>query len=165
MGGRGTSQMRIALIQSGWALLLAVLPVAAQESGHVHGTAHFQTSCDTAVGADFDHAVTLLHSFEYDEARDAFAAVGERDPKCAMAKWGEAMSRFHGLWGRYHAEGGAKAAAEARRRAAANPATTDREKAYIAAISEVFSDEAAQASQRADNKPDVEGYSEPARAP
>ena len=49
------------------------------------------------------------------------------------------------------------------RAAAANPATTDREKAYIAAIAEVFSDEAIKASQREDDQPDVEGYSEPSR--
>jgi tetratricopeptide (TPR) repeat protein len=160
------------------ALLLAALPVAGQEEGpHVHGSGpapsrgrslgitHFETSCNPAVAADFDRAVALLHSFEYDEARDAFAAVAEKDPKCAMAKWGEAMTRFHGLWSRYHGQAGAEAAAEARRRASENPATTDREKAYIAAISEVFGDEALKASRREDNAPDVQGYSEPARAP
>lgn len=171
--------MRRAFSKAGWLLLFAALPAAGQQGAPApgsgpnrtslpstaHGTAHMQTSCDPAVAAGFDRALTLLHSFEYDEARDAFAAVGARDPRCAMAKWGEAMSRFFGLWGRYHAEAGARAAAEARRLATANPATTEREKAYIAAISEVFSDEALKAGAREDNKPDVQGYSEPARAP
>ena len=149
------------LLQAGGVLLLATLPVAAPPS---LGTAHLRTSCDPAVGAEFDRAVALLHSFEYDEARDAFAAVAPKDPRCAMVKWGEAMARYRSLWGRYHAAAGAKAVAEARALAAANPATTDREKAYIDAIAEVFSDEAIKASQREDDRPDVEGYSEPARA-
>jgi tetratricopeptide (TPR) repeat protein len=141
-------------------LLFATLPVAAPPR---LGTTHLRTSCDPKVGAEFDHAVALLHSFEYDEARDAFAAVAPKDPTCAMVKWGVAMARYRSLWGRYHAAAGAKAVAEARALAAANPATTDREKAYIAAIAEVFSDEAIKASQREDDQPDVEGYSEPSR--
>src|SRR6476659_2743241 len=124
------------------ALLLATLPVAAPPR---LGATHLRPSCDPAVGAAFDHAVALLHSFEYDEARHAFAAVEAKDPRCAMVKWGVAMAYYRGLWGRYHAAGGARAIAEARALALANPATTDREKAYIDAIAEVFSDEAVKA--------------------
>src|ERR1043165_1184759 len=63
------------------------------------GTVAFANSCDKRVAADFNHAVALLHSFEYDEARDAFAAVAKQDPHCAMAQWGIAMTHTHGLWG------------------------------------------------------------------
>jgi len=34
----------------------------------------------------------MLHSFEYEDAEATFAAVARRDPKCAMAYWGEAAS-------------------------------------------------------------------------
>src|SRR5215216_3866405 len=83
------------------ALVFAALPASGGERPHGHGgrhragsalgTAHFATSCDGAVAAEFDRAVALLHSYEYDEARDAFVSVARRDPNCAMAKWGEAM--------------------------------------------------------------------------
>ena len=65
--------------------------------------------------------------------------------------------------GRIQRRPGAKAAATARRIAANNLKTTDREKKYIAAISEVFSDEAIRSSVREDNKPDGSGYSQPTR--
>jgi hypothetical protein len=59
--------------------------------------------------------------------------------------------------GRYHAAAGAKAVGEARSRPPIRPPPIG--KAYIAAIAEVFSDEAIKASQREDDQPDVEGYS------
>ncbi len=85
---------------------LALLPAAtlpAQES-HDHGTpehlgtVHFGASCAPAVDADIDRAVALLHSFAYDAADAAFAEVATRDPGCAIARWGRAMSRYHPLW-------------------------------------------------------------------
>jgi tetratricopeptide (TPR) repeat protein len=146
----------------GWLLVLLAATAFAQtdNQGNTHGTVDFKTSCAPAVAAEFNHAVALLHSFEYDEARDVFTAVAKKDPKCAMAKWGEAMTYFHGLWGEYRAADGAKAAADARRLAASNTATTAREKAYIDAISEIFSDAAVKSTQRENNKPDEQGYSE-----
>jgi hypothetical protein len=154
----------------GWYLLLIPLGLStfslASDNGKspTHGTVNFQTSCSPEVADDFNHAVALLHSFEYDEARDVFVAVAKKDPTCAMAKWGEAMTDFHGLWGEYDAANGSKAAAAARTLAASNKETTAREKAYIEAVSELFSDAAIKASERGNNKPDVRGYSEPDRA-
>lgn len=62
------------------------------------GIAEFQTSCGEKVKEDFDLAIKLLHSFEYDEAEKAFAKVIDQEPTCAMAYWGIAMSNFHPLW-------------------------------------------------------------------
>ena len=42
--------------------------------------------------------MALLHSFFYLEARNVFTAVAEKDPDCAMAHWGVAMSYYHPLW-------------------------------------------------------------------
>jgi tetratricopeptide (TPR) repeat protein len=47
---------------------------------------------------DFNHAIELLHSFEYDESEKVFAKIIDADPGCAMAYWGVAMSNFHALW-------------------------------------------------------------------
>jgi tetratricopeptide (TPR) repeat protein len=146
-------------------ITFAIASSAASASPGDLGTVQFKTSCSPSVAVDFNHSVALLYSFEYDEARDAFIAVSKKDPRCAMAKWGEAMTYFHGLWGEYNAKSGARAAKEAKRLASSNAATTAREKAYIAAISEVFSDAAVKVSQRKDNKPNAQGYSEPAHAP
>jgi hypothetical protein len=44
------------------------------------GSVHFMTSCAKDVGADFNRAVTLLHSFQYEDARLAFEGIGRKDP-------------------------------------------------------------------------------------
>jgi hypothetical protein len=58
----------------------------------------FPTSCDAAVQPDFNRAVALLHHMTYPEAKHAFRAVMGRDPGCAMARWGIAMTLFQPLW-------------------------------------------------------------------
>lgn len=62
------------------------------------GSVDFETSCSEKVKKDFDLAIALLHSFEYDEAEKVFAKIIDEDPQCAMAYWGVAMSNFHPLW-------------------------------------------------------------------
>jgi len=48
---------------------------------------------------DFDKGLLLLHSFEYDDAREAFESAIEADPTEMMAYWGVAMSHYKALWG------------------------------------------------------------------
>ncbi len=62
------------------------------------GTVQFITSCSPKTKEDFDLAIALLHSFEYDEAEKVFAKVVEEEPTCAMAYWGVAMSNYHQVW-------------------------------------------------------------------
>ncbi|MEJ7693488.1 hypothetical protein [Daejeonella sp.] len=62
------------------------------------GSVNFATSCSENVKNDFNMGLALLHSFEYDEAEKAFAKVIEKEPDCAMAYWGVAMSAYHPLW-------------------------------------------------------------------
>ncbi len=59
---------------------------------------HFEISCDASIQDEFDRAVTLLHSFEYPETTRLFGELAERNPACAMAHWGRAMSIWHPLW-------------------------------------------------------------------
>ena len=88
-------------------LLLAPASSSAQDEHehHAHaapegfGTIHFPTSCKPELSSDFERAVAMLHSFAYPEAATAFAAVAAKDPNCAMAQWGIAMSYFHTIWG------------------------------------------------------------------
>lgn len=62
------------------------------------GSIEFTTSCSPKVKADFNMAMSLLHSFEYDEAEKVFAKIIKEEPTCAMAYWGVAMSNYHPLW-------------------------------------------------------------------
>ena len=62
------------------------------------GAVNFAVSTDAEIKKEFSQAVAILHSFEYNEAEKAFAEVITKDPACAMAYWGVAMSNFHPLW-------------------------------------------------------------------
>jgi tetratricopeptide (TPR) repeat protein len=62
------------------------------------GKVSFIISGDDSLTNQFNFAVALLHSFEYDEAEKAFAKIIQNDPHCAMAYWGVAMCNFHPLW-------------------------------------------------------------------
>jgi len=62
------------------------------------GTVDFEITGSEKVKSDFNKAVELLHSFEYDESEKVFAKIIDEDPQCAMAYWGVAMCNFHPLW-------------------------------------------------------------------
>lgn len=99
---------------------------------------HFKNSCASEVQPTFNQAVTLLHSFEYHEASMLFNEAIARDPDCAMARWGLAMSLWHPLWARpseADLEKGARILDDAR-----NLAKTPKETAYIEALSSFFSE-------------------------
>ena len=82
----------------------ALIPVSAQPkrtSDHpIHGlgSVHMDISCVPGVRADFDRALALLHNVWYARALEAFTAVAQRDPDCAMAYWGAAMTFNHPFW-------------------------------------------------------------------
>lgn len=62
------------------------------------GDVNFHTSCSPQVQPVMNQAVGLLHSFQYQQAESAFGEVAQRDPQCATAYWGKAMSLYHQLW-------------------------------------------------------------------
>src|SRR6266852_4395954 len=107
-------------------------------TGQEIGSVHFSTSCSKAVESSFNGAVALLHSFQYERARQAFAEISGQDPKCAMAQWGVAMSHYHGLWDNGDMAAGADALRKAKEMAAANPGTKAREIAYIDSLAEIY---------------------------
>jgi tetratricopeptide (TPR) repeat protein len=102
------------------------------------GSVHFLTSCSKTVGETFNRAVALLHSFQYEQARQAFLQVSMQDPDCAMAQWGIAMSHYHGLWGNGDTAVGRATLEKAKHAATVNPTTTPRETAYIEALAEIY---------------------------
>src|SRR5213592_1425533 len=97
------------------------------------GKVEFPISCTPAVQSEFSRGVALLHSFFYEEARRVFTFVAERDPKCAMAQWGIAMTWWHPIWTppRPDEMSAGKAAIE---KAMALNAGTDRERGFITAL-------------------------------
>ena len=103
------------------------------------GKTSFTASVPEKSRPDFNTAVALLHSFEYDESEKMFAKVIEQAPDCAMAYWGVAMSNFHPLWTPPSAaelEKGIKAISIAR---SVNN-KTKRESDYIEAIAAFYED-------------------------
>ena len=68
------------------------------QDGEMFGTVSFSASIPDSLQKDFNIAIALLHSFEYDEAEKMFAKVIDQSPDCAMAYWGVAMCNFHALW-------------------------------------------------------------------
>ena len=68
------------------------------QDGEMYGTVSFTASVSSKLQKDFNIAIALLHSFEYDESEKMFAKVIDQAPDCAMAYWGVAMSNFHPLW-------------------------------------------------------------------
>jgi tetratricopeptide (TPR) repeat protein len=119
---------------------LMTLPVATQAdtgAGEQLGKVSFAVSCSPSVRTPFNRGVALLHDFWYDEARPQFERIAKRDPDCAMAHWGIAMSLFHQIWDRPDEHAVARGWTEMQA-ARAHPAKTAREREYVAALSGFF---------------------------
>ncbi|MEP7085686.1 MAG: hypothetical protein ABI884_00005, partial [Gemmatimonadota bacterium] len=107
--------------------------------GHF-GTVHFAATCRSDVAPQFDHAVALLHSFEFSASIKAFNGVLASDSTCAMAYWGIALNR----WTNPMAPTKRPVAGLQSGRDAANAATrlganaSDRERGYISAVGKLY---------------------------
>jgi hypothetical protein len=101
------------------------------------GTVDFPISCTPTVRPEFLRGVALLHSFFYEEARRIFTEVAEKDPTCAMAQWGIAMTWWHPIWTPPTPDemSAGKAAAA---KAMAMTAGTDRERGLITALNAYY---------------------------
>jgi tetratricopeptide (TPR) repeat protein len=93
--------MEETMLRITWRISLSILlgliatPASAadEHAGHpVLGTVHFPVTCTPEAQHTFDEAMKLQHSFWYKAAHDAFSDVLQRDPECAMAYWGIAMT-------------------------------------------------------------------------
>lgn len=147
------------------ALLLAILVslglAARADEGHHHedltpsqlGTVHFPVSCAASVQVPFERGVALLHSFWYEEAEKEFEDIAKKDPHCAMAHWGVAISLWHQLWNRPDAKTIAQGLAEVKKAKSLHP-KTDRERDYVAAMYAFYSD-----SEKRDHQARATAYS------
>ena len=141
--------MRPRLCPPSLLLVSAMLARVAAGQEHDHaappaerlGSVHFATSCRAAAAPQVDRAVALLHSFSFGPSTDAFEAVLRTDPSCGIAYWGLALAS----WGNPFAAG-EKALPQIRRgqealeRARVARPASERERAYLAAVAELFRD-------------------------
>ena len=114
---------------------LGVESATVPEPGDLRGAGKvdFPISCVPGARSEFVRGVALLHSFFYEEARRSFTSAAEKDPKCAMAEWGIAMTWWHPIWTPPTPDemSAGKAAIDKAMRMA--PAT-DRERGFITAL-------------------------------
>src|SRR5688572_18607972 len=126
------------------AFALTAVPLAQQHqhpAGERLGTVDFETSCSAAAKAPFNHAMALLHSFEFGSAITGFGETLKADPACAMAHWGIAVARWTNPFSlsirpAAQVQQGLEAITQARQAAA----KTERERAYIEAAAKLYSD-------------------------
>jgi hypothetical protein len=111
------------------------------------GTVQFANACSPGVAADFNRGVALLHSFWFSAAIDTFSSVLERDPGCAMAHWGIAMSWWGNPFGGFRSPQALRAGLAAVERARAAAPATARERDYIAAVEVLYRDVATTAQR------------------
>jgi len=129
------------------AFVLAV-PAFAQDMDHHHdhpaperlGAVTFGTSCNQAVRPAFNRAVALLHSFAYHISEEAFRDVSVKEPGCAMAHWGMAMTYYHQLWDPPSSNDELREGAAQIRVAAETPGSSLREHQYIDALAQYYRD-------------------------
>lgn len=104
------------------------------------GTLTFENSGASEAQDAFSRGLLLLHSFEYVDAREAFAEARRIDPDFAMAYWGEAMTHNHPIWMHQNTEQGRRILQELGSNLDARlaKAPTAREKEYLAAIDPLY---------------------------
>lgn len=103
------------------------------------GEVNFPVSCSPDIQAQFNKGLALLHNMMYLQSEKEFKGVVKRDPDCAMAYWGIAMTLFHPLWAPPK-EHELKSGSEAAQKAASLEPPTKREQTYIAAVNAFYKD-------------------------
>jgi tetratricopeptide (TPR) repeat protein len=137
-----TASVLVALLSA----LLAAAPaadarshVAPAPAGQV-GKVDFPTSCAPEVRGQIEKGLALLHSFQYQVSEQAFTDGAQKDSRCAIAYWGQAMALYHQLWDFPKAETiaqGRKYLDQARDLGTGTP----REREYIAAAAAFYQDD------------------------
>jgi hypothetical protein len=128
------------------AILLVVM--ASRSMAHEHrraaeklGAVRFSTSCNVSAQNEVNRAVALLHSFQFSRAIEAFKAALGKDETCAISYWGIALSD----WGNPFAPGMKdkrllQFGRESVELGEMLGAKTDRERAYLAAVGNLYAD-------------------------
>ena len=126
---------RVLFITFGFLLMVGFTQAeAAKDSkGSNLGVVEFETSCSEDVADDFNRAVALMHHMMYKQSEPVFVEITEKDPDCAMAYWGIAMTQLHPLWAP-PSDAELDKGIDAVNKAKSLKPPTEREQAYIEAI-------------------------------
>src|SRR6476469_5993462 len=112
------------------------------------GEVSLPISCSPGAQQQFNRAVAMQHSFFFPETVKAFTAIAEKEPSCAMAYWGIAISqRPNPLVGPFPGDV-LKRGWEAIERARVASQKTEREIAWIEALATYYQDYATVPQQR-----------------
>jgi hypothetical protein len=112
------------------------------------GEVNLPISCTPAAQQQFNRALAMQHSFFFPDTVKAFTALAEREPSCAMAYWGIAISqRPNPLVGPFPGDV-LKRGWEAIEKARAASQKTEREIAWIEALATFYQDYATVPQQR-----------------
>jgi tetratricopeptide (TPR) repeat protein len=103
------------------------------------------------VAAELDQALALLHNFWYARALGRFGQVAKKDPECAMAYWGAAMTYNHPFWDPPSQSDEAAAWALVQKGFSARKASA-RERLYLAAVAALYKDAGAGAKALRDER-------------
>ena len=77
---------------------LAPVTEALADDGGSLGSVAFAVSCSNEAATSMRQGLALLHHMTFTEAESVFETTAEREPVCALAYWGVAMSYLHPLW-------------------------------------------------------------------
>jgi len=124
-------------------ILVATSKSIAQEHDHGPGeklgTVHFATSCNEAAQKEFDRGVALLHSFQFSRAIEGFHNALKSDATCGIAYWGIALSQWSNPFATgMKDKGQLQAGQESVKLAKTAGAKTERERAFIAAVANLY---------------------------
>lgn len=136
-------------VAAGLLLALHAPLIRAQHDAATHhaaretlGTVHFPTSCQLAVQPDFNRAVALMHSFQFGPAIDGYRSILRRDPDCAMAYWGIALSSWNNPFAGFKSPAQLAQGLAAVNAGRALKPGTSRERAYLDAVALLYVDSA-----------------------
>jgi predicted Zn-dependent protease len=142
------ADFRIARVLFASALIAPLSQVAALANEERLGEVDFPISCSPAAQQQFNRAVAMQHFFFFPETVKAFSAIAEKEPSCAMAYWGIAISqRPNPLVGPFPGDV-LKRGWEAIEKARAASQKTGREIAWIEALAAYYQDYATVPQQR-----------------
>jgi tetratricopeptide (TPR) repeat protein len=136
------STVRRAALTIGLACGLMVSPASGQNA--TLGSISFPNSGSAAAQPYFIEGVKFLHSFEWEDAADAFRKAEQADPTFALAYWGEALSHTGGH--HFPSDQDISAARKALVKLGASraerlaKAQTDRERGYLNAVELLYGD-------------------------
>jgi hypothetical protein len=129
------------------AVLLVFVAARGMAQEHHHGggeklgQVRFATSCNAVAQSEFNRAVALLHSFQFSRAIEGFNAVLGEDSSCAIAYWGIALSDWSNPFAPGQKDQGQlQLGRRSVERGQELGAKTQRERAYIAAVGQLYGD-------------------------